>query len=92
MFHFAHSFNSWLIFQAPDVPVKDLRRLLRVEDEAGVVAPQHGHDAETQPGGVAPHQGGGLQQQLRLHQAQFVQQLEGWWTSGQGKGTRKNIT
>lgn len=56
-----------------DVPVKHLRRLLGVEDEAGVVPPQHGHDAQTQPGGVAPHQVGGLQQQLRLHQTQLVQ-------------------
>ena len=76
---------------SPDVPVKDLCRLLRVEDEAGVVPPQHGHDAQTQPGGVAPHQGGGLQQQLGLHQAELVQELEEWGTSGSGKDARKHI-
>lgn len=57
------------------IPIKDLRGLVRVEDEAGVVAAQHGHDAQTQPRGVAAHQVGGLQQQLSLHQTQLIQQL-----------------
>lgn len=59
-----------------DLPVKDLRRLLGVEDEAGVVPPQHGHDAQTQARGVAAHQAGRLEQQLCLHQAQLIQQLD----------------
>lgn len=58
------------------LPVKHLGRLLGVEDEAGVVPPQHGHDAQTQAGGVAAHQAGRLEQQLGLHQAQLVQQLQ----------------
>lgn len=35
------------------VPVEDLRSLVRVEDEAGVVASEHSHDAQTQASGVA---------------------------------------
>lgn len=58
------------------LPVEDLRRLLRVEDEAGVVPPQHGHNAQAQAGGVAPDQTGRLQQQLGFHQAQLIQKLQ----------------
>lgn len=50
------------------VPIKNLCCLLWVENKTGVVSPQHGHDAQTQAGGVAAHQAGGLQQQLRFHQ------------------------
>lgn len=59
-----------------DLPVKDLRRLLGVEDEAGVVPPQHGHDAQAQAGGVAAHQTGRLEQQLGFHQTQLIQKLQ----------------
>lgn len=58
-----------------NVPVENLRRLLRVENEAGVVPPQHSDDAQTQAGGIATHQAGGLEQQLGFHQAQLVQKL-----------------
>lgn len=59
-----------------DIPIEDLRRLLRIENEAGVVPPQHGYDAQTQAGGVAAHQAGRLQQQLGFHQTQLVQELQ----------------
>lgn len=56
-------------------PIKHLCRLLRVEDEAGVVSPQHSHYAQTQAGGVAANEAGRLQQQLSFHQTQLIQQL-----------------
>lgn len=49
------------------LPVEDLCGLVRVEDEAGVVASEHSHDAQTQASGVAARQTGGLQQELGLH-------------------------
>lgn len=59
-----------------DVPIEDLRRLLRIENEAGVVPPQHSYDAQTQAGGVAAHQAGRLQQQLGFHQTQLIEELQ----------------
>lgn len=61
--------------QEPRLPLKDLCHLVLVEDEAGVVVPQDGHDAQAQAGRVAAHQVRGLEQQLGLHYAQFVQKL-----------------
>lgn len=59
-----------------DIPIKNLCRLLRIENEAGVVPPQHCHDTQTQAGGVAAHQAGRLQQQLGFHQTQLIQKLQ----------------
>lgn len=58
-----------------DVPIT-LCGLLRVENEAGVVPPQHSYDTQTQAGGVAAHQAGGLQQQLGFHQTQLIHKLQ----------------
>lgn len=41
-----------------------------------MVPPQHGHDAQTQAGGVAANQTGRLQQQLGFHQTQLIQELQ----------------
>lgn len=59
-----------------DIPIKNLRRLLRIENEAGVVPPQHSYNTQTQAGGVAAHQAGRLQQQLGFHQTQLIQKLQ----------------
>lgn len=59
-----------------DVPIEDLCRLLRVENEAGMVPPQDSYNAQTQTGGVAAHQVGRLQQQLCFHQTQLIQKLQ----------------
>lgn len=40
----------------PRLPLEDLCHLVLVEDEAGVVVPQDGHDAQAQAGCVAAHQ------------------------------------
>lgn len=56
-----------------DVPVKNLRRLLRIENEAGVIPPQHSNNTQTQAGGVAAYQTGRLQQQLSFHETQLIQ-------------------
>lgn len=57
------------------LPFKDLSHLVLVEDKAGVVVPQHSHDAQAQAGGIAANKVGGFQQQFCLHHAQFIQQL-----------------
>lgn len=59
----------------PRLPLEDLCHLVLVEDEAGVVVAQDGHDAQAQAGRVAAHEVRGLEQQLGLHYAQFVQKL-----------------
>lgn len=59
-----------------DLPVENLRRLFGIEDEAGVVPPQHGHDTQTQAGCVAANQTGWLQQQLSFNQTQLVEKLQ----------------
>lgn len=57
------------------LPFKDLSHLVLVQDKAGVVVPQHSHDAQAQAGGIAANKVGGFQQQFCLHHAQFIQQL-----------------
>lgn len=69
-----------------------MRRLLRIENEAGVVPPQHSHDAQTQAGGVAAYQAGRLQQQLGFHQTQLRQKLRKETThTSQWTAMNKNI-
>lgn len=58
-------------------PLEDLCHLVLVEDEAGVIVPQDGHDTQAQAGRVAAHQIRGFEKQLGLHYAQFIQQLNG---------------
>lgn len=41
-----------------DIPIEDLCRLLRIENEAGMVPPQNRYNTQTQAGGVAAHQVG----------------------------------
>lgn len=57
----------------PCLPLKDLRHLVLVEDEAGVIVPQDSHDAQAQAGGVAAHQIRGFEKQLSLNYTQFIQ-------------------
>lgn len=70
-------------FHSLCLPLKDLGHLVLVEDEAGVVVPQDGHDTQAQAGSVAAHQIRGLEEQLGLDHAQFVQELaERVWGRG----------
>lgn len=71
-------------------PFKHLGCLVGVQDQTAVVAPENSHNADTQSCRVASCQAGGLQEQFRLHNTQFVQELQKAKRSNEHVAARTN--